>query len=104
MLVNLARELEMHVRRKRGIEKKCLVIVEMSHPCSDQGYKSARIRSRKNYDATHQFPKATQLWLLEVVQLAVEFVPPSLLLAGICMQFTRVLVEREAVKDGERRD
>jgi hypothetical protein len=66
--------------------------------------KSARIRGRKNYDATHQFPKAAQLGLLEIVQLAVESVPPFLLLAGICMQLKRVLVEREAVKDGERRD
>ena len=82
----------------------CLIIDEISRPCSDQGYKSARIKGRKNYDPTHQLPKAAQLGLLEVVQLAVKFVPPSLLLAGKCMQLTRVLVEREAVKDGERRD
>ena len=41
--------------------------------------------------------RAPQLWLLEVVQFAVETAPPPLLSASICVQLMRVLVERKNV-------
>lgn len=75
-----------------------LVIVEICRPCSNQIFKSeAKIRQRI---ITYQLRKAAQLWLLEVIHFAVETIPfPSclflLLLAGICVQLTRVLVERK---------
>ena len=44
---------------------------------------------------SYQLCKATQHWLLEVVQFAVETAPLLLLLAGIFVQRTRVFVKRK---------
>ena len=73
--------------------EKSLLIVEISSPCSDQIFKSARIRD-KIVKQPHQFRKAAQLWLLEVVEFAVEAAPLFLLYAGKCVR----TVERKAVK------
>ena len=65
-------------------------------PCSDQMMKQRRSATiQVKITESYQLCKATQHWLLEVVQFAVETAPLLPLLASISVQSTRVFVKRK---------